>query len=84
MTLPWKTKSNRSISVMKDRISKLLYHYCKSTTVKFTNSGLSFSLFYSHFHFHFVLFSYFLFLEHRVRVSDSYESQDTENKVKRF
>jgi len=27
--------------------------------VKFTNGGLSFSLFYSHFHFHFVLFSYF-------------------------
>ena len=69
---------------MEDGISKSLYHCCKSTTVKFTNSKLSFPLFYSHFHFHFVLFSYFLFLEHRVRVSDSHESQDTENKVKRF
>jgi len=29
-------------------------------------------------------FLIFLFLEHRVRVSDSHESRDTENKVKRF
>jgi len=42
--------------------------------VKFTNGGLSFSLFYSHF----VLFS---FLEHRVRISDSHKSQGAENKV---
>ena len=27
MTLLWKTKSDRSISIMKDRISGLLYHY---------------------------------------------------------
>jgi len=40
--------------------------------VKFTNGGLSFSLF--HFPFSFLIF---LFLEHRVRV----RSQDTENKV---
>ena len=34
--------------------------------------------FYFILHFHFVLFSYFLFLEHRVRV----RSQDAENEVK--
>jgi len=47
--------------------------------VKFTNSGLSFSLFYSHLSFYFCFI--FLFLEYRVRVSDSHEPQDTENKV---
>jgi len=41
---------------------------------KFTNSGLSFSLFYSYFYFIFDLFITFLFLEHRVRVSDGHES----------
>ena len=47
--------------------------------VKFTNGGLSFSLF--HLPFSFLLFSFyfliFLFLEYRVRV----RSQDTENEV---
>jgi len=50
----------------------------KIVIVKFTNGGLSFSLFYF-FIFIFILF-YFLifpFLEHRVRV----KSQDAENKV---
>jgi len=46
--------------------------------VKFTNSGLSFSLFYF-FIFIFISFYFliFLFLEHRIRV----KSQDAENKV---
>ena len=46
--------------------------------VKFTNSGLSFSLLHFSFLFSFYfIFLNFLFLEHRVRV----RSQDTENKV---
>ena len=51
--------------------------------VKFTNGGLSFSLFYSHFLFLFFLiyFLTFLFLEHKVRISDGHESRDVWNKV---
>ena len=42
--------------------------------VKFTNDGLSFS-------FISIYFLTFLFLEHRIRVSDGHESQDAWNKV---
>jgi len=46
--------------------------------VKFTNGGLNFILIFI-----FILFYslIFLFLEHRVTVSNSHESQNTENKV---
>jgi len=39
------------------------FSFHKAITVKFTNSGLSFSLFYFHFYFYSVLFFYSLFLE---------------------
>jgi len=29
MTLPWKTESDRSISIIEDGISGLLHHYCE-------------------------------------------------------
>ena len=51
----------------------------KASLVKFTNGGLSFSLFhFSFFIFYFLsVLLFFLFLEHRVSV----RSQDAENKV---
>ena len=49
-----------------------------TATVKFTNSRLSFSLFSFLFLFFFsIYFLIFLFLEHKVRVSDGHKSQVT-------
>ena len=72
--------SSTTLSTLYTLSDSLCYHYIqpslKTMCVKFTNSGLGFSLLHFSFSFSFLIF---LFLEHRVRV----RSQDTENEVER-